>query len=44
MKKIDLFRCDVCGTQFSEKQLCEKCEQRHVKELQIVKSRYLPIT
>ena len=23
MKKIDLFRCDVCGTQFFEKQLCE---------------------
>lgn len=44
MKKIDLYQCDICGTQFSEKELCEKCERGHVKDIQIVKSRYIPIT
>jgi hypothetical protein len=44
MKKIDLYQCDICGTQFSDKKLCEKCERGHVTDILIRKSRYLPIT
>ena len=44
MKKIDLYQCEICGTQFSDKKLCEKCERGHVIDILIRKSRYLPIT
>ena len=44
MKKIDLYQCEMCGTQFSDKKLCEKCERGHVTDILIRKSRYLPIT
>ena len=44
MAKIDLYQCEVCGTQFKSKEDCVKCEKRHQKELYIVKSRYLPYT
>lgn len=44
MKKIDLYQCEICGTQFSDKKLCEKCERGHVTDILIRKSRYLPIT
>lgn len=35
MKKIDLYQCDICGTQFSDKKLCEKCERGHVTDILI---------
>lgn len=44
MKKLELFQCEVCGTQFKNKDDCSRCEKGHVKELWIVKSRYLPYT
>lgn len=44
MKKIDLYQCEVCGTQFKSKVDCVKCEKGHQKELHIVKTRYLPYT
>ena len=44
MKKIDLYQCEICGTQFKNKEDCEKCEKIHEKELRIIKSHYLPFT
>lgn len=44
MQKIELYQCEVCGTQFKSKLECAKCEAGHMKELRIVKSRYLPFT
>ena len=42
MKKLELYQCEVCGTQYTSKLKCTECETRHMKELRIVKSRYLP--
>ena len=44
MKRLELFQCEVCGTQFGSRKDCENCEKRHQRELHIVKTRYLPYT
>lgn len=44
MQKIELYQCEVCGTQFKNKLECAECEKSHMKELRIVESRYLPFT
>lgn len=44
MKELNLYQCDICGTQFAHKDLCQKCEQGHVQQIEIIKIRYLPIT
>lgn len=44
MKKLELYQCEVCGTQYKSMLECTECETRHMKELRIVKSRYLPFT
>ena len=44
MKRLELYQCEVCGTQYKSKLECTECETRHMKELRIVKSRYLPFT
>lgn len=44
MKKLELFQCEVCLTQFKSKEECVRCEKGHQKEFHIVKARYLPYT
>ena len=46
MKKIELFQCEICGTQFKEKADCVKCEQNHEsgRDLRITNARFLPFT
>lgn len=48
MKKIELYKCEVCGTQYNDKEACKMCEQGHVTQdrflHRITKVRYLPIT
>ena len=40
MKKIDLYVCEVCGTQYKEKVKCQNCEKSHVRPVQITGEKY----
>lgn len=42
MKKIDLYQCEICGTQYKEKSKCQDCEKSHVKPVQIVEEKFMP--
>lgn len=46
MKKIELFQCEFCGTQFKEKADCVKCEKNHenMEDLHIADATFLPFT
>lgn len=44
MKELSLYVCEVCGTQYSDKSACARCENGHRKNLRIVSSRYLSIS
>lgn len=44
MKTLELYVCEVCGTQYSEKVKCAQCEKGHKRNLSIVGARYLPHT
>lgn len=44
MKKMALYVCEVCGTQYSDKEKCVQCEKQHRQKLTIVGARYLPFT
>lgn len=41
MKKIELFVCEICGTQYSSKLACESCEKSHKIPVKIVRQRYV---
>ncbi len=43
MRKLELYQCDVCGTQYKSKEDCVKCEKSHPKELRIIDARYLSL-
>lgn len=43
MKKIELYACEVCGTQYAERQRCKECEGSHKKPLEIVGANYLSL-
>ena len=40
MKKIQLFVCEICGTQFSSEKEAERCEKHHRIPKSFVKSQY----
>ena len=42
MKQVNLFVCEVCGTQYKEKQKCRDCEKSHVRPVQITGEKYMP--
>lgn len=44
MKRLELYVCEVCGTQYAEKEKCVQCEKRHKRNLSIVGTRYLSYT
>ena len=41
MKKIDLYQCEICGTQYKEKLKCQECEKSHVRPVQIIGEKYM---
>ena len=48
MERIELYKREVCGTQYNDEEVCHDCELGHVKQDQLLKRivnvRYLPIT
>lgn len=42
MKQKTLYTCEICHTDFKEKQKALECEKHHSKKLEIVDKRYVP--
>ncbi len=43
MKVETKYVCEICGTEYSDKNDCEACEQSHVTNLKIIRcERYKP--
>ncbi len=40
MKELHLYQCEVCGTQYVEKQKAKNCEMSHKKPLKVSGTRY----
>ena len=40
MKTVNLYKCEICGTEYNEKAKCLKCEKNHKRKGEIVKMRY----
>lgn len=43
MKEVKHYICEVCGTEYNDKNKAQKCEKGHCKPLGIVKCRYLKL-
>lgn len=43
MKKLELYQCEVCGTQYAEIMKCKDCEKSHVKPKCISGMKYNPM-
>lgn len=44
MKEISQYKCEICGTIYSERAKCEACEAGHKRPTKIVARKYRPIT
>ena len=44
MKKVERFICEVCGTEYTDKARCGRCERSHKEPQKIVSATYRPIT
>ena len=40
MKKLELYQCEICGTQYSHKQDCKHCENSHIRPKSISGTKY----
>ena len=40
MKELKLYQCEVCGTQYADKNEAKKCEEYHTKDLEISDCKY----
>ena len=43
MKEVKHYICDICGTEYSDKDSASICEKGHKKPITIIRSRYLPL-
>ena len=43
MKRIELFQCEICSTQYKFKREAEECEKSHIRPLNFEKCRYAPM-
>ena len=41
MKKLELYQCEICGTQYKDKKACEDCEKHHVKYISVIGAKYI---
>lgn len=44
MKTIELFVCEICGTQYNDKAKCKECEKAHKYPTEVVSCKHLPYT
>lgn len=44
MKKVQHYICELCGTEYNEKEKCERCEKGHKRPTGIVGANFTPIT
>ena len=42
MKQIKHYKCEICETEYSDVERCQRCEQSHIAPQTIAKARYLP--
>lgn len=40
MKEVKHYVCEVCGTEYSDKQRCQKCEKNHKKIKKIISEKH----
>ena len=43
MKKIERYVCEICGTEYTDKARCQKCEKSHKTATEIIDARYLSL-
>ena len=43
MKELKLYTCEFCGTNYSQKRVCEECENSHLIAKKIKRQRYVPM-
>ena len=43
MKKIEHYICEICGTEYKEKRVCEECEKGHHKPVKIEGAKWTPM-
>lgn len=43
MKEITLYCCEVCGTQYKDRNKAAECEKSHRRPVKIVAKKYHPI-
>lgn len=41
MKKVQIYVCDVCGTNYTNKEECQECENHHTRPVRIFDGTYL---
>lgn len=41
MKTSTRYQCEVCGTEYSDKNKCKQCEENHKKNLKIIGKKYV---
>lgn len=41
MKKIELYQCELCGTEYKDKKQAEECEENHVETIEIVSCKFV---
>lgn len=41
MKEIKLYTCEICNTNYSDKNKCKECEKNHKMPVKIEKCKYL---
>ena len=44
MKKHESWSCDICGTNFKDKKVCDRCEKGHKKAVDVLDAKYVSVT
>lgn len=43
MKKVEHYICEICGTEYNDKNKAQTCEKGHCKPIEIVRAHYLSL-